>query len=84
MKNVEIDGEKPVLEMLIYAEENNLKADILMQTASYNTIPEYDFDAMNVIKCWAWIVMWTFVYIAVAVIVLEFIDKDRRWTPRNI
>lgn len=78
MKDVEIDGQKPVLEMLIYAQDNDLKADILMQTASYNTVPEYNFDPHVVIRCWAWIVMWTIVYIAVAVIILEFIDKDRR------
>ena len=78
MKDVEIDGQKPVLEMLIYAQDNDLKADILMQTASYNTVPEYNFDTHVVIRCWAWIVMWTIVYIAVAVIILEFIDKDRR------
>ena len=78
MKDVEIDGQKPVLEMLIYAQDNDLKADILMQTASYNTVPEYNFGPHVVIRCWAWIVMWTIVYIAVAVIILEFIDKDRR------
>ena len=78
MKDVEIEGQKPVLEMLKYAESNDMKEDILMQTASYNAIPEYDFDPAIVYRCWNWLLLWTVVYIAVAVAALEFIDKDRR------
>ena len=78
MKDVEIEGQKLVLEMMIYAEDNALKEDILMQTASYNTIPDYNFDPAIVYRCWGWLLLWTLVYIAVSVAALEFIDKDRR------
>ena len=78
MKDVEIEGQKPVWEFLKYAEANDLKEDILIQTASYNTMPEYNFDPFVVFKCWGWLLLWTLVYIAVAVVSLEFIDKDRR------
>ncbi|SCY73958.1 ABC-2 type transporter [Lachnospiraceae bacterium XBB2008] len=78
MKDVEVEGQKPVLEMLKYAEQNNMKEDILMQTASYNKIENYNFDPSVVYRCWRWLLLWILVYIAVAVVSLEFIDKDRR------
>lgn len=78
MKDVEIEGQKPVFEILKYAEQNNMKEDILMQTASYNAVPDYNFDPAVVFRCWGWLLLWILVYIAVAVVSLEFIDKDRR------
>ena len=29
-------------------------------------------------KCWGWLLLWTFVYVLIATILLEFIDRDRR------
>ena len=78
MKDVEIEGQKPVLEIIKYAEDNNMRDEILMQTAQYNQIPEYAFDADIVYRCWGFILLWTLVYIGIAVCVLEFIDKDKR------
>ncbi|WP_092331639.1 ABC transporter permease [Butyrivibrio sp. YAB3001] len=78
LKNVEIDGGKPLLMMFQYIEENDMREDILMFSAQQNQKPEYDFSIDIVIRCWLWLFMWTCVYIIVTVILLEFIDRDKR------
>ena len=78
MKNVEVDGEKPLLTAFQYIEENNMRDDILMASGQQNQKPEYAFDASIVLKCWIWLIIWTVVYAALAVMLLEFIDKDKR------
>ncbi len=78
MKNVEVEGEKPVLTVLQYIEENNQREQILMETAKQNQNPSYNFDSSIVLNCWKWLVLWTVVYVLIAVILLEFIDRDKR------
>jgi hypothetical protein len=78
MKDVEVEGEKPIKEVLVYIEQNDLKTDFLMDTAGYNTKPEYDHDAKSIAECWGWIILWALVYVILTVAVLEFIDKDKR------
>ncbi len=78
MKDVEYEGEKPIQEALVYVEENGMRDQFLMDTAQKNQKPEYNFDPEIVTGCWGWLVLWTFVYVAVAVISLEFIDRDKR------
>lgn len=78
MKDVEVEGEKPLLTMFQYIEENDMRDDLLMETAKQNQNPEYNFDPNIVLKCWGWLIIWTVVYAALAVVLLEFIDKDKR------
>ena len=78
MKDVEVEGEKPLLTMFQYIEENNMRDDLLMETAKQNQNPEYNFDPNIVLKCWGWLIIWTVVYAILAVVLLEFIDKDKR------
>jgi hypothetical protein len=78
MQNVEVDGEKPLHELFSYIEQNNMRDDILMKTGEQNQIPAYAFDDKVVYECWGWLVIWTFVYVVAATIMLEFIDKDKR------
>ena len=78
MKDVEVDGEKPLLDVFVYIEQNNMRDEFLMESASLNQNPEFNFDAKIVIKCWLWLVLWTVVYVVIAVILLELIDKDKR------
>lgn len=37
-----------------------------------------NFDPNIVLKCWGWLIIWTVVYVILAVALLEFIDKDKR------
>ena len=78
MKDVEVEGEKPLLTMFQYIEENDMRDDLLMETAKQNQNPEYNFDPNIVLKCWGWLIIWTVVYAVLAVVLLEFIDKDKR------
>ncbi|MCR5674375.1 MAG: ABC transporter permease [Lachnospiraceae bacterium] len=78
MKDVEVEGEKPLLEVLQYIERNDLRDTLMMETASYNQKPEYDYDPFIVLKCWGWLLLWTLVYVCISVISLEFIDRDKR------
>ena len=78
MKDVEVEGEKPLLTMFQYIEENDMRDELLMETAKQNQNPEYNFDPNIVLKCWGWLIIWTVVYAVLAVVLLEFIDKDKR------
>ena len=78
MKDVEVDGEKVILPVLQYMERNNLRDDFMYETAKYNQKKEYAHEWRVVLKCWAWILMWTALYAITATLLLESIDKDKR------
>lgn len=78
MKDVEVEGEKPLLTIFQYIEENDMRDDLLMETGKQNQNPDYNFDPNIVLKCWGWLIIWTVVYAFFAVVLLEFIDKDKR------
>ncbi|RKM61310.1 ABC transporter permease [Butyrivibrio sp. CB08] len=78
MKDVEVEGDKPLLTAFQYIEQNDMRDDFLMASAAQNQNPEFNYDAKIVLKCWAWLIIWTAVYVIAAIILLEFIDKDKR------
>ena len=78
MKDVEVEGEKPLLTLFREIEENNMRDDILMKTGELNQNHDYDFDPKIVLKCWGWLLMWTCVYVIITVLLLEMIDLDKR------
>jgi hypothetical protein len=78
MKDIEVDGEKPLLEVLQYIERNDMRDDVLLETAKQNQKPEYNFDIGILMNCWTWLIIWTILYILITIIVLERIDKDKR------
>ena len=78
MKDVEVEGEKPLLGALQYIEENNYRDEILKRTAEQNQNPDYAFDPDKGIGCWTWLIFWSVFYVVIAVISLENIDKDKR------
>ncbi len=78
MKNVEINNEKPLLDLFKYVENNNMRDDILMMTAKENQIEDYAFSREVIYNAWKWLIMWTIIYVFVATLLLEFIDKDNR------
>ena len=78
MKDLEIEGEKPVWELLVYVEQNGMKEEFMLKTAENNQNPEYTFDPEIPLRCWRWLILWTVIYVAVATIPLEFIDRDKR------
>lgn len=78
MKDVEVEGEKPLLTVFREIESNNMRDDLLMKTGELNQNHDYDFDPAIVLRCWIWLIMWTLVYVILTVLLLESIDKDKR------
>ncbi len=78
MKDVDVNGEKPVLEAFRFMEENNMRDEILMKTGELNQVEDYNFDINVVLKCWAWLIFWTVLYVVIAISLLEYIDRDKR------
>ncbi len=78
MKDVEVEGEKPLLTVFQEIEKNNMRDDLLMKTGELNQNHDYDFSPDIVLRCWAWLLAWTAVYVLLTVLLLENIDKDNR------
>ena len=78
MKDVEVEGEKPLLMMFKQIEENDMRDELLLKTGELNQNHDYDFSPDIVIRCWLWLLMWTAVYVIITVLLLEAIDKDKR------
>ena len=78
MKDLEMDGEKPLLDTFIYIEQNGYRDEVLMKSGELNQVPEYNFETGVLVKCWIWLIFWTIVYVVAAILLLERIDKDKR------
>ncbi len=77
-RSVEIDGIRPVEQLTDYIVENNMKEQILQQSGTYNMNEAYAFTVENVRQCWGMMLLCIVVFAVLAVILLEFIDRDRR------
>ena len=78
MQDLEIEGQKPLHEVLVYIEKNDLRDEFLMKSGELSAVPEYGFEINNVVKCWGWLILWTVIYAMAATLILEFIDNDKR------
>lgn len=78
MKDIEIEGQKPLKIVLQSIEENGQREEILKQSGLQNQNPKYNFDLKIVLKCWKALLFWIVIYVAVATLFLEYIDKDKR------
>lgn len=78
LKDLEVDGEKPLLNTFLYIQENDMRDDILLKTGELNQKEEFAFDSKIIVKSWLWLIWWAAFYVFVAVLLLEFIDKDKR------
>ena len=78
MKDIEIEGQKPLKIVLQSIEEKGQREEILKQSGLQNQNPKYNFDLKIVLKCWKALLFWIVIYVAVATLFLEYIDKDKR------
>lgn len=78
MKDIEFEGEKPFKMVFDYIEKNDMREELLLKSAQLNQNPQFAFDSLILYKCWAWLIVLTLIYVGLAIIILEFIDKDRR------
>ena len=56
----------------------NLLDTVLQESGTYNMNPEYVYTAQNVLISWGWIAAIGAIAALLAVILLEFVDRDKR------
>ena len=78
MKNLEIEGKKPLQEALVYIEQNGMKQDILKACGEQSQKPDYEFSLEKLLNCWLGLILQTVAYAGLSVVSLESIDKDKR------
>ena len=77
-RNVEIGGYKPILELIRNMEAEGTVSEFNLWAGKYNFNANYVTSGVGVAKCWLMLVLLIVVFAAAALIVLEFIDRDRR------
>ncbi len=75
---MEVDGQKPIKLMTDYILKNNKLDEVLLESGMYNGEKAYEYISSNVTHCWTMLGIMVIVFAAAAVIILEFVDKDRR------
>ncbi len=78
LKGIEYQGAKPLEEALIYMEENGMKDAFMAQCGKLSQLPQYASEPENIVKCWGYLLLHIIFYVCVALICLEFIDRDQR------
>lgn len=78
LQNMDMKGQKPVLELMQKVQENGMKEQILQWSGRQNQNQVYAFEASNVLRCWGFLLLFIVIYACIAVIFLEFIDRDKR------
>ncbi len=69
---------KPIRDFMVYAQESGAKEQILDWSGRNNQNPNYAFESDIVLKCWGRLILFIIIYASIAVISLEFIDRDKR------
>ncbi len=77
-KDVPINGQKPLLEILVNMEKNGMREDFLLWSGQNNVNPAYDSISANVLPSWGILVLMTVIFAVIAVIALKCIDRDKR------
>ena len=78
MRSLEVEGEKPVDEMLDYITASNRKEELMLKCGSNNQEKKYESSTRNILKCWRNLGVFILLFSSLSVILLEFIDLDRR------
>ena len=76
--DIEIEGKKPVWEILHYIEINGMKEGLLLKSAEFNQNPNYEGSTENVLHCWSRHLLFIVIFSGLSVASLEYIDKDKR------
>lgn len=77
-RSLEIDGQQPIKLMTDYIVKNNMRDELLLEAGKYNMVESYAASPDNILKCWGILLLMTVVFVLFAMIVLEFIDNDKR------
>lgn len=77
-QTVEVNGERPLKYLIEYIEQNNLTDKLAAEAGKYNGSTEYVFSAANLLSCWGVLLVFIIVFAIAAVIILKFVDRDKR------
>ena len=77
-RSMDIDGQKPVKMITDYILKNNMRDQLLQESGQYNMNPAYLHTAENVMMSWGILIVMALLFALAAMIVLEFIDNDKR------
>ncbi len=77
-KDVEVMGQKPLLDLIIKAEQTGYREEFLRWSGSYNQNLTYASTPENVLLQWGVLAAMIVVFALAAVVALRFIDRDKR------
>ena len=77
-KDVDVAGTTPLKDLLVFMEENGYRDNFLLWAGQQNQLTEYAATPENVWKYWGILLLLLVVFAILAVIALEFIDRDKR------
>ena len=77
-KDIEIQGKKPLLDLIRYAQDNGYRDQFLLWSGQYNTKPNYAASMENVLHNWGMIALLGAVFVIISWIALHSVDRDKR------
>ena len=77
-REFEIAGFTPIKEFTDFIRKTGMRDQFLQETGRYSANPAYEYIASNVTHCWVMLGIMCAVFVAVALITLAFIDRDKR------
>ena len=78
VKDIEIMGQKPLLDILVDIENHGMVDDFIKWSGTYGVNSEYASTVANVLTCWGVLIILLVVFALAAVIALRFVDRDKR------
>ena len=77
-RSLDVDGQKPIKIMTDYILKNGSREEILLESGKYNTVAAYASTRENVLLGWGVLIAMTIIFALASMILLEFIDNDKR------
>ena len=77
-RDMEVYDTKPIGEVLDWIQRENRLDEVLRAAGENNQSQEYLFTAGNLMNCWVHMIIITLICAVISVILLEFIDRDKR------
>ena len=77
-REVDVGGIKPVAEALDMITDNGLQDLVLQKSGEYSQLAEYAYTSENLANCLIRLGIFAVLFALIALILLEFVDKDKR------
>ena len=77
-RDLEIYGVKPIGMIMDEIQNRDMLDEVLLASGRYNQNASYVYTAENLLQCWGRLILIAAFFAVVAIILLEFVDRDRR------